>query len=673
MENDLLVSSSRLRCPAFGTCGNPGPSNRCLLGPSGSWDHAYRTSKVLRDVPRERQGVLRARKGRSYGDEVPRQRHFWEATVQPKPAEEYKELLSNADDLVHAPAAITAELMECQDVTEILDIVSEEAAIMTGDNAALALMRLVNLSRSQLHRLRHGPGFHKLINTLEEHIDELGPKELAQTLWSLAKAKHSRPKLLRRLAERASSLVPDFNVRDLSTVIWAFGSLQYSPDKSLLDDIGAAALAHMDEFQPQGLSMLTWGYGKLDHIPAGDLLGQVAQRLETQISLYHHQAVANMFYSLGRLGQYSPSVCSAVEMHVTEHADDFSTQELMNILWAFVKFRFVPTDFIGMLLKSVQDEKRAHAFRASDWAALIWGLASLGVSVSAEAMAAINNAAMQTVPDMTAPELCNVIWGLSILDECREPLFAEGISQLLDKQQQRSLEPRLLRQLLQASALARAAGMPVSLPQALEKAAAKWWRTTANRVPSLSHDGVSRTLKNLGVKHKVLVFLLEGLPTVDIALEAGTDQQKVAIQVAGPHEVSANTGELLGRARAEARLLAANGWRPMHIVVSALSDPASQQTRSIVRQLQKEGLQVGAPHGGNHVVPDLPRGRAPGQRSDPLLTSSSLSSLGTVQLDREMTAFRLPKGPDAAAPAWPEGRLRVAASGQSLMSSVSRY
>ncbi len=72
--------------------------------------------------------------------------------------------------------------------------------------------------------------------------------------------------------------------------------------------------------------MLIWGYGKLDHIPAGDLLDQVAQRLEAGISLYHHQAVANMFYSLGRLGQYSPSVCSTVEMHVTEHADEFSAQ-----------------------------------------------------------------------------------------------------------------------------------------------------------------------------------------------------------------------------------------------------------------------------------------------------------------------------------------------------------
>lgn len=105
------------------------------------------------------------------------------------------------------------------------------------------------------------------------------------------------------------------------------------------------------------------------------------------------------------------------------------------------------------------------------------------------------------------------------------------MSQLLDKHQQRSMEPRLLRQLLQAAALAQAAGVPVSLPETVEKAAAKWWRTTATAVPSLSHEGVSHTLKRLGVKHRVLVFLREGLPTVDIAVEAWADQQKVAIQV----------------------------------------------------------------------------------------------------------------------------------------------
>lgn len=72
--------------------------------------------------------------------------------------------------------------------------------------------------------------------------------------------------------------------------------------------------------------MLTWGYAKLDYVPEGDFLSGVVQRLETDISLHHHQAISNTFYGLARLHQYSPSLCSAVEAHITEHADDFTPQ-----------------------------------------------------------------------------------------------------------------------------------------------------------------------------------------------------------------------------------------------------------------------------------------------------------------------------------------------------------
>jgi len=45
--------------------------------------------------------------------------------------------------------------------------------------------------------------------------------------------------------------VAEFNARDISTVIWAFGTLQYKPDEALLDDIATAAHARLDEFEPQ--------------------------------------------------------------------------------------------------------------------------------------------------------------------------------------------------------------------------------------------------------------------------------------------------------------------------------------------------------------------------------------------------------------------------------------
>ena len=43
----------------------------------------------------------------------------------------------------------------------------------------------------------------------------------------------------------------------------------------------------------------------------------------------------------------------------------------------------------------------------------------------------------------------------------------------------------------------------------------------------------------------------------------------VDAQVMGPHEVSVNSQELLGRAKAEARLFAAHGWKPVHLVLGS--------------------------------------------------------------------------------------------------------
>jgi hypothetical protein len=102
-------------------------------------------------------------------------------------------------------------------------------------------------------------------------------QELAQSLWSLAKAKQNRPKLLRRLGDHATTLVAEFNERDMSTVVWAFGSLQYNPGKALLDGIAAVAVARIHDFQPQvscshhhwpiSMSLYKWCPMSACHVP----------------------------------------------------------------------------------------------------------------------------------------------------------------------------------------------------------------------------------------------------------------------------------------------------------------------------------------------------------------------------------------------------------------------
>ncbi len=223
-----------------------------------------------------------------------------------------------------------------------------------------------------------------------------------------------------------------------------------------------------------------------------------------------------------------------------------------------------------------------------------------------------------------------------MLGECHQPIFGVALALVLSEgdEQRRVLEPRLLRQLLQASMMAQAQGVEASLPPHVQRAAAKWLHANSNTVPSLSHMRASKALKSLGLKHQLMVSVAEGLPTVDIALEQPSGGQQVAVQVflvlwpgcllcvqwecglggdhgrrfqhipashrpvlpvqvIGPHEIAANTGELLGRARAEARLLRWRGWRCVYLPAAALSGPEDVQLQRVVAVLEKEGVATG--------------------------------------------------------------------------------
>lgn len=85
-------------------------------------------------------------------------------------------------------------------------------------------------------------------------------------------------------------------------------------------------------------------------------------------------------------------------------------QELMNILWAFVKCRFVPHKFLAGLSTHLAQEDVAQSLRPSDWAALVWGSASLGVRLPGPAIDSINEHGAQCLVEMTPAELCNMLW-----------------------------------------------------------------------------------------------------------------------------------------------------------------------------------------------------------------------------------------------------------------------
>ena len=76
-------------------------------------------------------------------------------------------------------------------------------------------------------------------------------QEVAQALWSLAKLRQTRPKLVARLAAQAGQIVDKLNGRDISTIVWAFGSMRSKMDPALLQSLSSAAVNLWDSMEPQ--------------------------------------------------------------------------------------------------------------------------------------------------------------------------------------------------------------------------------------------------------------------------------------------------------------------------------------------------------------------------------------------------------------------------------------
>lgn len=69
-------------------------------------------------------------------------------------------------------------------------------------------------------------------------------------------------------------------------------------------------------------------------------------------------------------------------------------------------------------------------------------------------------------------------------------------------------------------------------------------------------------------------------------------------QVVGPHELAGNTGELLGRAQAESRILTRDGWRCVYLPAASLAGPDHVVQQRLAALLEKEGMSVRVPKSG---------------------------------------------------------------------------
>lgn len=210
----------------------------------------------------------------------------------------------------------------------------------------------------------------------------------------------------------------DFNPQGLSTLVWAYATVQVS-HPSLFGRVAENALHILHRFNPQNLSNMVWSFAKLNHSHFR-LFSRIAAESLKFISTPEScpQNISNTLWSFATAGIYDVDLFEASARRMINRIDDFNAQELANSASSFSSFDYSDHD----LFKTIGDEsvRKIKSFTPQNLANIVHAFSTAGVShpnlyktVSAESMLRLN--------EFNPQEIANVAWSMAKSKVAVEP------------------------------------------------------------------------------------------------------------------------------------------------------------------------------------------------------------------------------------------------------------
>ncbi|KAJ9516565.1 hypothetical protein QJQ45_015258 [Haematococcus lacustris] len=126
--------------------------------------------------------------------------------------------------------------------------------------------------------------------------------DLCSVLCGYAHARHYHEGMLNTLSPLLASRLPSLELRELSTVLWAFGIFQHQPHSAphLLDVMAEAVIAQLEHSKPQALAMIVKACANLRfRHPA--LLTHICSRAKAQLPEFSPHELSTLLYGLSHL------------------------------------------------------------------------------------------------------------------------------------------------------------------------------------------------------------------------------------------------------------------------------------------------------------------------------------------------------------------------------------
>jgi hypothetical protein len=206
------------------------------------------------------------------------------------------------------------------------------------------------------------PALKTLGQLLLQHAHACDPWSVAISLWAYGNLQCSEEAVLAALSERGLQLVHTFTALDCASALVGIAKLRVRPrsQREFVDHLlqhTHLLLTHVEEWGTQEVTSVVWALSKLG--AAGPARRPLLEGL-VEMSLWRLQdfkvcELVIIISSLGRLRLRLPLQLIKLTNYLSGRLSALGPQDAANLMWAFAKLDFKPTQLLDQLPAVVMD------------------------------------------------------------------------------------------------------------------------------------------------------------------------------------------------------------------------------------------------------------------------------------------------------------------------------
>ena len=245
--------------------------------------------------------------------------------------------------------------------------------------------------------------------------------------------------------EIASASVPilhEFNARDLSNLIYAYGLVEYiiTEDEITMFDIFAqAAIPNLHTFNGQDLSNMLWSYANVG-VSNSQLFEQARDAIVGRLDNLHNfkpQALSNIIWAYATLDEQHPKLFKKIAEHIVtlDNLDRYDSQALSNIVWAYATAEESHPELFKKVADHIVRLDSLRQFNEQALSNIVWAYATAREShPQLFKKVADHIVSLDTLRTFNGQALSNTVWAYATAGESHPQLFKKLADEAIKRQ-----------------------------------------------------------------------------------------------------------------------------------------------------------------------------------------------------------------------------------------------